>query len=413
MTEPYRNPSAQPENPADSAADPVDAAGATGSARASAGPEAGAPDADSITPDRLVYFFQKWGSRLAPKSESQAYEFPSEPSRLSAVLFFLKLLPYACIAGFFGSFLYDISWTLEFPWRSAPVVVDSLFRDLSVTGLVGYGTNWLAIKMLFYPRRKRPLLGQGLIPSRKNQIVIRLGEQISKEIINSELIVEQIRKSGLVQKHRETMTASLRGLLEHPEFRSDLLELTQHYITEFLRSRDFQERVKDFVKGIDFENVGVLEGGILRVYKMLTGDRDISGRLQEVITNLAFRMDRHEEKLFNFLNSIPDAMERESRMIEDYALDAMMFLIDQVNVQSVIVDNLQEFDEVRLEQLLWRSTSDQLNYIQYMGCFLGLVGAFFMWVPFESFAFTSALVLSVWGLDALILRIRDRRRPGA
>ncbi len=400
MTEPYRDPSATADTSAESAADAKSNASETDGA--GSGPQVGAPGPDAITADRLVFFFQKWGSRLAPKSEAQSYEFPSEPSRLSAVLFFLKLLPYACIAGFFGSFIYDISWSMHFPWRDAPVVVDSLFRDLSVTGLVGYGTNWLAIKMLFYPRRKRPLLGQGLIPSRKNQIVIRLGEQISKEIINSELIVEQIRKSGLVQKHRETMTASLRGLLEHPEFRSDLLELTQHYITEFLRSRDFQERVKDFVKGIDFENVGVLEGGILRVYKMLTGDRDISGRLQEVITNLAFRMDRHEEKLFNFLNSIPDAMERESRMIEDYALDAMMFLIDQVNVQSVIIDNLQEFDEVRLEQLLWRSTSDQLNYIQYMGCFLGLVGAFFMWVPFESFAFTSALVLSVWGVDSLI-----------
>lgn len=409
MTEPYRDPSATSETSADSAAH----ASANETDQSGAGPKSGAPGPDAITAERLVYFFQKWGSRLAPKSEAQSYEFPSEPSRLSIVLFFLKLLPYVCIAGFFGSFIYDISWTMDFPWRDAPVVVDSLFRDLSVTGLVGYGTNWLAIKMLFYPRRKRPLLGQGLIPSRKNQIVIRLGEQISKEIINSELIVEQIRKSGLVQKHRETMTASLRGLLEHPEFRSDLLELTQHYITEFLRSRDFQERVKDFVKGIDFENVGVLEGGILRVYKMLTGDRDISGRLQEVITNLAFRMDRHEEKLFNFLNSIPDAMERESRMIEDYALDAMMFLIDQVNVQSVIIDNLQEFDEVRLEQLLWRSTSDQLNYIQYMGCFLGLVGAFFMWVPFESFVFASALVLSVWGVDSLILRLRDRRRSGA
>lgn len=411
MTEPYRDPSATADTSAESAADAKSNASETDGA--GSGPQVGAPGPDAITADRLVFFFQKWGSRLAPKSEAQSYEFPSEPSRLSAVLFFLKLLPYACIAGFFGSFIYDISWSMHFPWRDAPVVVDSLFRDLSVTGLVGYGTNWLAIKMLFYPRRKRPLLGQGLIPSRKNQIVIRLGEQISKEIINSELIVEQIRKSGLVQKHRETMTASLRGLLEHPEFRSDLLELTQHYITEFLRSRDFQERVKDFVKGIDFENVGVLEGGILRVYKMLTGDRDISGRLQEVITNLAFRMDRHEEKLFNFLNSIPDAMERESRMIEDYALDAMMFLIDQVNVQSVIIDNLQEFDEVRLEQLLWRSTSDQLNYIQYMGCFLGLVGAFFMWVPFESFAFTSALVLSVWGVDSLILRLRDRRRAGS
>ncbi len=321
----------------------------------------------------------------------------------------MKILPLFCIAGFGVSVFVDFDYALALPWRQEPLLLEGIVRTLCVTGLVGYGTNWLAIKMLFYPRRKRPLLGQGLIPSRKNQIVIRLGEQISKEIINSELIVEQIRKSGLVSKHRERITDSLRSLLHTPEFRTDIIELSQHYITEFLRSPEFQHRVRDFVKGMDFENVGFVEGGILRVYKMLTGDQDISDRLQEVIGNLTFRMDRYEERLFHYLHSIPDAMEEQSHVIEDYALNAIMFLVDQISVQDVIVDNLEQFDEVRLERLLWRSTNDQLQYIQYLGCLLGVFGAVFVWMPVESLVGFAALGGLVYGADTMILRWRDRR----
>ncbi|MBX7056827.1 MAG: DUF445 family protein [Leptospirales bacterium] len=352
---------------------------------------------------------EKWGRRLAPRSEPREVTFPSTESRFSPVLFLLKLLPYLCVVGFGASIFFDFSFALQLPWRGEILQLERIVRTLCVTGLVGYGTNWLAIKMLFYPRKKRPLLGQGLIPSRKNQIVIRLGEQISKEIINSELIVDQIRKSGMVSKHRERITDSLRSLLRNPEFRSDIMEVSQHYINEFLRSPEFQQRVRDFVKGIDFENVGFVEGGILRVYKMLTGDQDISSRLQDVIGGLSFRMDKYEERLFNYLHSLPDAMEEQSHVIEDYALNAVMFLIEQINVQEVIIDNLQRFDEVRLERLLWRSTSDQLQYIQYLGCFLGLLGAVFVWMPVESIVGFTILGALVYGLDTMILRMREKR----
>lgn len=367
-------------------------------------PPGGHLGGEDISPERLFHFLEKWAEKLTPEPQPSA-PVPSSPdSGPSLVLIFLKILPIICGVGFIASLFWDFQGALYFPWSTEPIDISGLLRMITVTGLVGFGTNWLAIKMLFYPRQKRPILGQGLIPSRKDRIVLKLGEQISKEIINSELILEQIRKSGLISRHRERLTDSLRGVIDHPEFRTDIIEVSKHYINQFLRSRQFQDRVKDFVKGIDFENVGVLEGGILKVYKMLTGDEDISKRLQEVIENLTFRMEKYDNKLIEYLQSIPDALEEQSDAVENFALNAIVFLVEQVNVQNVIVDNLQRFDEARLERLLWRSTSDQLQYIQYLGCLLGLIGGLFIWLPLESIVVTGVLGLLVWGLDVLLMK---------
>ncbi len=363
--------------------------------------------------DRLVHFVEKWGRRLAPNPEPPAPVPPAPDSRPSLVLLALKILPFISALGFGASMFWDFEGYLVLPWRPQPVQLEGILRMITVTGLVGFGTNWLAIKMLFYPRKKRPLLGQGLIPSRKDRIATKLGEQISKEIINSELIVEQIRESGLVTQHRRKLTNSLRNIVHNVEFRSDIIEISQHYINQFLRSPEFQERVKDFVRGIDFDNVGLVEGGILRVYKALAGDQEISDRLQDVIESMTFRMDRYEDRLAEYLHQLPDALEEQSMAIEDYALATIVFLIEQVNIQNVIVSNLQRFDEARLERLLWGSTSDQLNYIQYLGCFLGLIGGLFIWLPMESIVFTTVVGGLVWGLDVLIQRLRGRDRAQA
>lgn len=359
---------------------------------------------NSLSADELVSFLGKWSAALTPeKKESQP--LPQAPkSNFSFFLFFLKLLPFVCLTGFILSMFYEFSGQLELPWRTNPVSLSGMLRMICVTGLVGFGTNWLAIKMLFYPRKKRPLLGQGLIPSRKNQIVTRLGIQISKEIINSELILEQIQKSGLVTHHRDRLTASLRDMFSNPEFQKDITRLSEHYVNQLIRSPQFQERIKDFIKGLDFENLNVLEGGLLRLYKLISGNQDMSKKLEEVIENLTFKMEPFQDRLIKFLKNLPNQIEDQGHVVENYALAAIVFLIEQVNVQNVIVDNLQRFDEVRLEQLLWRSTSDQMQYIQYLGCFLGLIGGLFIWLPLESVFITTALGGLVWGLDVLIMK---------
>lgn len=365
----------------------------------------------NINPEKLVKFVGKWAPHLAPKNEVEPEEQYEDSSSHQWVLMFLKTLPFLCGCAFFVSIWWDINGTVHFPWSKDPISLQGMIRMLAVSGLIGFGTNWLAIKMLFYPRKRRPLLGQGLIPSRKDKIVSKLGESISREIINSDLILEQIRDSGLIKKHRERLTNNVRSILKKPEFRYDLMEMAEYYVNTFLQSPEVKTRIKDFVKGVDFEELAGLEGGLVKLYRMVKGDGDISERIQEVIDSIQFRADRYEDKLQSFLEGLPATIEEKGEVIEESVLGAIVFLIEQVNIRSVITENLKRFDEIRLERLLLNSTSDQLQYIQYLGAFLGIIGGLFIWRPLESTVFFGVLAGLIYGVDVLIMRLLKKFKP--
>ncbi|MBI3396681.1 MAG: DUF445 family protein [Spirochaetia bacterium] len=369
-----------------------------------AGAESAGERPRALSADQLLAFLSKWGRRLTPIPEPSPVRPPPAVQHFSLVLFFLKALPLLAVAAFAVSLFWDTTGQMVLPWRDQPVPLKGLLRMIAVSALIGYGTNWVAIKMLFYPRQKHPLLGQGLIPGRKDKIVMRLADSITEEIINSELILEQVRASGLIRKHREKILDSLRDVMRNREFRADLLALTELYVTSFLRSGELQHRIRDFVKAIDFEDVGALEGGIIKIYRFLQGDQDVTSRLEQMTGSVTFRAEKFEDALGAYLDELPDTIGQNAQLIEDYALGAIVFLIEQINVRDIVQENLRKFDEIRLERLLLRSTSDQLQFIVYLGTLLGILGGFFIWLPFESTALMGTLGALIFVIDAILYR---------
>ena len=56
-----------------------------------------------------------------------------------------------------------------------------------ITALIGWFTNYLAVKMIFRPRREVRIAGFriiGLIPKRKHDLAVRIAETIEKELIS-------------------------------------------------------------------------------------------------------------------------------------------------------------------------------------------------------------------------------------
>ena len=357
--------------------------------------------------DLFYAFLDKWLHRVTPKKAEHPPHPEADPVKFSIALLILKILPFITLAGFLASLQFDFSGTITFFWSDSPVPLSGLLRMVSVSGLIGFGTNWLAIKMLFYPREKRPLLGQGLIPSQKDKIVHRLSHSISDEIINTDLILEQLKKTGFIKKHREKLSHSLHDLFENNEFREDSLDVLQYYVDAFLRSKKVQERIKEFIDGIDFQKIQGFEAGVFRIYRMLKG-KDMADRVKEIIQSVTFNVRQYEERLFDYLEKIPDGMDENREKVEDAALKAIVFLIEQVDVKRIVLENLQRFDEIRLEKLLLRTTSDQLQYIQYLGCLLGLLGGFFIWRPVESFIVTGSIALLIWTADSILYHFQKK-----
>ncbi len=69
-----------------------------------------------------------------------------------------------------------------------------------ITAAIGWLTNWVAIQMLFHPRKPVHLLffkWQGLIPRRQAQLAAQTAEIIEREILQQHGILNEIRKIDL------------------------------------------------------------------------------------------------------------------------------------------------------------------------------------------------------------------------
>ena len=75
-----------------------------------------------------------------------------------------------------------------------------------VGSIIGYITNWLAIKMLFKPYNEVKILGfklpftPGLIPKEKNRIAKSVGETIGKHLLTQETIVDALCSDAMNKK---------------------------------------------------------------------------------------------------------------------------------------------------------------------------------------------------------------------
>jgi len=76
-----------------------------------------------------------------------------------------------------------------------------------ITAGIGWFTNWVAIQMLFHPRRPMRIFfwkWQGLIPRRQEQLAGEAAEIIEREIMQQHMIVHEIRKIELGPYLEET-----------------------------------------------------------------------------------------------------------------------------------------------------------------------------------------------------------------
>lgn len=112
--------------------------------------------------------------------------------------------------------------------RAATIVLAS--------GGVGFGTNWLAIKMLFRPRRRIPWLlpwPQGLLPREQERLAAALARVVSERLLHADAIADALDDESLRARVGEALREELDTLLRRPETRRTLATL----VAEGLRIR--------------------------------------------------------------------------------------------------------------------------------------------------------------------------------
>ncbi len=338
---------------------------------------------------------------------------PAEPPRSvgahARLLPYLQAIPWLLAALFCASFLWDFPG-ISVSAAGLSMELDGLLRIVSVSGLIGFFTNWLAITMLFNPRERRPIFGQGLIPAQRERVIFRLATAISDELINEEIIKAKIEESGIIGKYRDLTLAATRGVVEDPAFRRELKVLTADYLDSVLSSQAVRSRILELME----EKIQTLAGtgwtGIaLRAYRFWN-EEDFQRRLEAAVRELPSSLDAALDAVDHLLDRLPEKIEERSDDIEAWVTRAVLAFVEQLDVYGMIVSNMERYDERKLEALIKTTSNEQLNYIKYLGGLLGAIGGFVIWRPFLALAVFGSVGVTLYALDEALMR-RPRRNP--
>ncbi|GAB5408951.1 MAG: DUF445 family protein [Balneolaceae bacterium] len=367
-----------------------------------------------ITENSKKYASKLWGL-ITTQIENKAASLdtsnvrPAPPRKESKHKWLINLLfifPLFLLIGFTTSFFWDFDG-LSSSIFGLTISFEGLLRILSISGMIGFLTNWLAIKMLFRPTHKRPILGQGLIPAQKERIAYRLAVAVSEDLINPEIIKKKIHESQAITKYREKATDYIRAIIDDPDFRIELKTLVVSYVDEMLADPDIRgtlaktviEQIEGTIEQNSFERVA------LKAYSFLKG-QEMQDLVEEALTKVPGGIEKGLDKLDIFLDDLPNRIDKHSSTIEDVVTSLLYKLINQLDVHSLVEDNLRQYDEKRLEIMIKNASNDQLRYIQYLGAVLGTLGGFVIWQPIPSIVVLGFIILFTLGLDSLLVKMK-------
>ncbi len=347
-------------------------------------------------------------------SRSDGKDSRHEPPRVTGsharLLPLLQIIPWGLMIMFGASFLWDFPG-MELAVFGQVYPMEGLLRIVAVSGMIGFLTNWVAITMLFNPRHVRPIFGQGLIPAQRERVIYRLATAVSEELINEEIIKQKIEENQIIPKYRELAMSVARGVLEDPEFRTDLKSLTADYVETVLTSDEVRKRIVDFVVEKIEAYVGEGVGGMaLKAYRYLNED-DFKRRIDQAVHGIPGQLDVVLDEMDALLDKVPEKIEARAEDIEEFATRVVLGFVENLDVYDMVMSNMMAYDEGRLEALIKNSSNEQLNYIKYLGGLLGAIGGLVIWQPLPALVAFGGVGAILFGLDEVLFRIRKSDQP--
>ena len=96
-------------------------------------------------------------------------------------------------------------------------IIIKLFLIVGIGAMIGWITNYIAIKMLFRPYKEMNFLFfkiQGLIPKRRSEIAISIADTVQKELISLKDITSSLNADELEKKMGTVIDKILEEKLE-------------------------------------------------------------------------------------------------------------------------------------------------------------------------------------------------------
>lgn len=275
-----------------------------------------------------------------------------------------------------------------------------------IGAVIGYCTNYIAVKMLFRPRNEIKVLGHtlpftpGAIPKNKPRLAKAIGEVVEttffgEETISAQFLSGEAEDNAVAQMVRgmdrpiSDLGISVLGSEEKYEKGLDRLsEILSQQLLQSLRSGETIRMVSDTV--ID-KLVDQFRGGMLG---MFITDSFVESAKQMVEAGIHGEIeDKGEEFLNRMVRSQMDTWSRDTlseiafeagysderverilrKAYRGAVKSAVPALIDRINVSGMIEEKVNDMSNEQLEELVLSVMKRELNLIVNLGALIGLI----------------------------------------
>lgn len=271
--------------------------------------------------------------------------------------------------------------------------------------VIGYFTNYIAVKMLFRPRTEKYLFGHklpltpGAIPKGKNRLARSAGAVVAETLITGNDISDKL----LAREIEGPIVDTIMELLDAP------LEETVISMTNEQQTIDFivgveqavTDKVIDAVKGYDYETLVKTQG--MRAIKeklggsmlmMFINDEMIYGILDNVVEFIGSYIDNNAEDMVKpFVVDMVDDVKNDTPLglvaragydkqeVRDFvtkiyrraATTGVNKALEHINIAEVVEDKINGMSVEELERLVLDVMKNELNMIVNLGALIGFV----------------------------------------
>lgn len=280
--------------------------------------------------------------------------------------------------------------------------------------VIGGITNGIAIKMLFRPLNPVKVGGftlpftPGVIPKERERIAHKVGEVISKELLNEEVLRSWLLREEVYKDIEKAIDTYLNEQAQREETLGDLLSgcVGSEQSRYLVREAEEQMTYKLYSKMVSMElgkiivekiQVSFKEGSfgnLLGPMSFFINDNlveSIASKIEPVVSQ--FIMDEGEgiirkaieEESKNLLNTqIKDVIEKVmpydellKRALlngyEKFIQNHMTSLLKGLNIQKLVEERILSLDLLEVEQIILSIMRKELNAIVWLGVLLGAI----------------------------------------
>lgn len=210
-----------------------------------------------------------------------------------------------------------------------------------IGAVIGYITNWLAIKMLFRPREAKYIFGMklpftpGLIPKEKSRIANKVGETVGTHLLNSDSLSKALKDDKIKAKFNEVAKEKINQVINSNSTLEEALKNTlgeNYYALKGNMIDNITKTILESIQEEEFKNK-------VKFY---------------IVDSIKERLNKNPEKIIDFINSnkfreviINTLEEEKTRDIIGKALlkEVKTLGKEDLTIEEVIPENIKPYIE--------------------------------------------------------------------